>query len=148
MTEQTPAWRDRHGDIWTEGDDGLMHTRETAPFTREHVVKKWGPLVPTSDAARRADARRVALPIIANASNYPLAVVPHILGRDMSGVIAAVADAFIDAGYRAPVIVDDDTRLALIDALSYVDETTDPATIAVRTIAALQGDPDWENREA
>jgi hypothetical protein len=39
------AWRDRHGDVWTLGDDGLMHTRETAPFTREHVEKKWGPLV-------------------------------------------------------------------------------------------------------
>ena len=38
-------WRDRHGDIWTLGDDGLMHTPETAPFTREHVERKWGPLV-------------------------------------------------------------------------------------------------------
>lgn len=38
------AWRDRQGDIWREGDDGLMHTPETAPFPREYVVKKWGPL--------------------------------------------------------------------------------------------------------
>ena len=35
---------DRHGDPWTPGDDGLMHTPETAPFPREHVEKKWGPL--------------------------------------------------------------------------------------------------------
>ncbi len=40
-----PAWRDRHGDIWRLGDDGLMHSFETAPFSREHVEKKWGPLV-------------------------------------------------------------------------------------------------------
>ena len=40
------AWRDCQGDLWVEGSDGLMHTRETAPFPREHVEKKWGPLVP------------------------------------------------------------------------------------------------------
>lgn len=38
------AWIDQHGDVWREGDDGLMHTRETAPFPREHVERKWGPL--------------------------------------------------------------------------------------------------------
>lgn len=43
----TPAaWIDVHGDVWTLGDDGLLHTPETAPFTREHVEKKWGPLAP------------------------------------------------------------------------------------------------------
>lgn len=36
--------RDRHGDVWTMGDDGLLHTRETAPFSFEHVQRKWGPL--------------------------------------------------------------------------------------------------------
>lgn len=41
------AWRDRQGDVWTLGDDGLMHSCETAPFPREHVEKKWGPLVPS-----------------------------------------------------------------------------------------------------
>lgn len=47
-TSDSPAraWRDRHGDVWTLGDDGMLHTRETAPFSREHVVKKWGPLIP------------------------------------------------------------------------------------------------------
>lgn len=40
------AWRDRHGDVWRLGDDGWLHTPETAPFPREHVEKKWGPLVP------------------------------------------------------------------------------------------------------
>lgn len=44
------AWRDRHGDVWTYDDgDGLMHSFETAPFPREHVEKKWGPLVPEPD---------------------------------------------------------------------------------------------------
>lgn len=42
------AWRDRHGDVWKLGADGLLHSRETAPFSREHVEKKWGPLVPLS----------------------------------------------------------------------------------------------------
>ena len=44
MSLLPPAWIDRHGDVWTEGDDGLMHTPETASFPREHVEKKWGPL--------------------------------------------------------------------------------------------------------
>ena len=32
-------WIDRHGDVWRDGDDGLMHTPETRPFPREHVEK-------------------------------------------------------------------------------------------------------------
>lgn len=47
-----------------------------------------------------ADARKVAGSIIADASNYPLSVVPHVVSRDMGGLIAAVAEAFIEAGYR------------------------------------------------
>lgn len=43
------AWSDRHGDVWRLGSDGLMHSYETAPFPREHVEKKWGPLVPHPD---------------------------------------------------------------------------------------------------
>lgn len=39
-------WVDRQGDVWHFGADGLMHTRETRPFTREHVERKWGPLRP------------------------------------------------------------------------------------------------------
>lgn len=37
-------WIDKQGDVWQLGDDGLMHSFETAPFTREFVEKKWGPL--------------------------------------------------------------------------------------------------------
>lgn len=43
------GWIDKHGDVWTLGDDGLLHTPETAPFSREHVEKKWGPLRPVAD---------------------------------------------------------------------------------------------------
>lgn len=39
-------WRDRVGDIWALGEDGLLHTPETRPFPRAHVEKKWGPLTP------------------------------------------------------------------------------------------------------
>lgn len=46
-----PIWLDRQGDIWTLGDDGLLHTPETRPFARWYVEKKWGPLVPTSSDA-------------------------------------------------------------------------------------------------
>jgi hypothetical protein len=38
------SWIDRHGDVWRLGRDGLMHTKDTAPFSREHVERKWGPL--------------------------------------------------------------------------------------------------------
>lgn len=49
------AWRDRHGDVWVLGEDGLMHSRETAPFPREHVEKKWGPLIAEPDVSEEAD---------------------------------------------------------------------------------------------
>lgn len=47
-TSETPAsaWRDRHGDVWELGADGLLYSFETAPFPREVVAKKWGPLIP------------------------------------------------------------------------------------------------------
>lgn len=45
------AWRDRQGDVWTEGADGLMHTPETRPFPRDYVERKWGPLVPVTSEA-------------------------------------------------------------------------------------------------
>lgn len=44
VNSEALAWVDRHGDVWRMGDDGLMWTPETAPFSREHVEKKWGPL--------------------------------------------------------------------------------------------------------
>lgn len=47
--DDATRWIDNQGDIWTLGSDGLMHTPETAPFTREHVEKKWGPLKPMTD---------------------------------------------------------------------------------------------------
>lgn len=37
-------WVDNQGDVWVQGEDGLMHSYETAPFPREHVERKWGPL--------------------------------------------------------------------------------------------------------
>lgn len=38
-------WRDKQGDVWSLGNDGLMYAPETRPFPRGHVEKKWGPLV-------------------------------------------------------------------------------------------------------
>lgn len=38
------SWTDRHGDVWVEGPDGRLWTKETRPFDREHVERKWGPL--------------------------------------------------------------------------------------------------------
>ncbi|TDP92348.1 hypothetical protein EDF62_1554 [Leucobacter luti] len=43
-TAASTVWIDIHGDVWVLGDDGLMHSPETAPFSREHVEKKWGPM--------------------------------------------------------------------------------------------------------
>ena len=53
MAEQ--AWIDKQGDAWRLGTDGLMHTPETAPFTREHVERKWGPLRLVRDPATSPD---------------------------------------------------------------------------------------------
>jgi protein gp37 len=52
-------WIDKQGDVWTPGVDGLMHTPETAPFSREHVERKWGPLKPLRKhaAGRELDGR-------------------------------------------------------------------------------------------
>jgi hypothetical protein len=47
--EEVASWTDRQGDVWRLGKDGLLHTPETAPFPREHVEKKWGPLVPNRE---------------------------------------------------------------------------------------------------
>jgi hypothetical protein len=44
---ESEAWIDKQGDVWRLGEDGLMHTFETAPFPREYVERKWGPLKPT-----------------------------------------------------------------------------------------------------
>lgn len=45
MADEEPcSWRDRQGDVWRLGVDGLLHTPETRPFPREYVEKKWGPL--------------------------------------------------------------------------------------------------------
>jgi len=38
------AWRDNMGDIWHQRDDGRLDSFETAPFPRERVEKRWGPL--------------------------------------------------------------------------------------------------------
>jgi len=50
---------DKQGDVWTFGDDGLMHSFETQPFPREHVEKKWGPLkaLDKKHAGRELDGR-------------------------------------------------------------------------------------------
>lgn len=53
------GWVDRHGDVWREGADGLMHTPETRPFPREHVEKKWGPLRPVSEVPAERDPQRL-----------------------------------------------------------------------------------------
>lgn len=45
-TATPAAWIDKHGDVWVPGDDGLLHTPETAPFPAEYVERKWGPLEP------------------------------------------------------------------------------------------------------
>ena len=54
------AWADRQGDVWHQRDDGRLETFETAPFSREHVEKKWGPLIRLSKrhkAGRDLDGR-------------------------------------------------------------------------------------------
>lgn len=45
LVGEAPAWIDRHGDVWIFRD-GMGWSFETQPFTREHIEKKWGPLVP------------------------------------------------------------------------------------------------------
>lgn len=49
------AWVDNQGDVWRLGGDGLMHSYETAPFAREFVEKKWGPLRPARTLGGTAD---------------------------------------------------------------------------------------------
>lgn len=71
------GWRDRQGDVWFEGADGLMHARETRPFPREHVEKKWGPLVPVTDVSETTPRRNrdgAASDVLADATDsiaYP-----------------------------------------------------------------------------
>lgn len=54
--EPARAWRDKQGDVWRLGDDGLLHTPETAAFPREHVERKWGPLIPEPQNPKPGDS--------------------------------------------------------------------------------------------
>jgi len=51
---------DKQGDVWVEGDDGLMHTPETRPFPRDYVERKWGPLRPVALAPHPTTTERPA----------------------------------------------------------------------------------------
>lgn len=51
LVDEAPAWLDRHGDVWVFRN-GMGWSFETRPFTREHIEKKWGPLVPLEAAQR------------------------------------------------------------------------------------------------
>lgn len=100
MAEQ---WIDRQGDVWTLGDDGLLHTPETAPFSREHVERKWGPLVAIAEPTPAPDPRAEAMAVLARAG-----AVCGQCGRepadpiedcdDCAEVLARYADALLDAG--------------------------------------------------
>lgn len=52
MAANTETVIDKDGDVWTLGDDGLMHTPDTKPFPLEYVEKKWGPLRPIEEEKR------------------------------------------------------------------------------------------------
>jgi hypothetical protein len=54
---ETEAWIDKQGDVWRLGEDGLMHTFETAPFPRAYVERKWGPLKPFRGTDERGSHR-------------------------------------------------------------------------------------------
>ena len=46
------AWADRHDDVWIfPGGGDVGYSFETQPFSREHIEKKWGPLVPLRRSA-------------------------------------------------------------------------------------------------
>lgn len=55
----TDPLQDRQGDIWEKGEDGLLHSFETAPFSLEHVEKKWGPLTSPADEVLERYRRKV-----------------------------------------------------------------------------------------
>lgn len=44
MSEIGSQWRDTRGEIWTQGEGGLMVTDDSPVFSRERVEEKWGPL--------------------------------------------------------------------------------------------------------
>ncbi|MBF4549490.1 hypothetical protein [Pseudoclavibacter sp. VKM Ac-2888] len=96
------SWTDRQGDVWTLGDDGLLHTPETAPFPREYVERKWGPLV-LFEVTPTPEPRAEAMAVLARAG-----AVCGQCGRepsdpidecdDCAEVLARYADALLDAG--------------------------------------------------
>ena len=96
------GWIDRHGDVWTEGDDGLMHTPETAPFSREHVERKWGPLTPepseeaeTKEREREGESESVSPDHIAPSKLAPAE-------PDAGEVDASLLLAISDPGATSP----------------------------------------------
>lgn len=82
-------WVDRHGDVWSLGDDGLLHSYETAPFPRERVEKKWGPLLPIGAVTRLSESQAVALAAI-DLGIDPLPWQLNFVTRLLSGQPAAL----------------------------------------------------------
>jgi len=49
-------FKDKHGDVWVFGKDGLMYTKETSPFFFEYVQRKWGPLRVIGSEGKHSDS--------------------------------------------------------------------------------------------
>jgi hypothetical protein len=100
--DDTTRWIDNQGDIWTLGDDGLMHTPETAAFPREHVEKKWGPLRPLDDARYPADLHPSEIVEVAAAQMSSVAGIHYVPQTSSDPIYDQLAKAAYDA--LAPLI--------------------------------------------
>ncbi|WNN94980.1 hypothetical protein SEA_MAGRITTE_3 [Microbacterium phage Magritte] len=100
-----PQWRDRQGDVWELGDDGLLHSFETAPFSREHVEKKWGPLIPIP-ATRAPDLSAGVPPRVWEKARPKIHDSCLLSGAACSECEAVIMDAF-EAVYGAAETMDE-----------------------------------------
>lgn len=78
-------WVDKQGDVWTPGEDGLLHSPETAPFPREHVERKWGPLKPVPDGLKLREGDQ-PLPTVNDRQDIQSMVIADITARRQVGI--------------------------------------------------------------
>jgi len=131
-------------------DQSIPVPFDSLPTLAAFLQRNLPGLFPTLAAERQASAMMVADEETALYAQYP----ENIRWQDLNQSIHAVARRAFLAGEQSAVRglseqLSDwiEMRSDLVNSLSHVDETTDTRTLALRVMARLRSDPNWESVE-